>query len=91
MILEQWSSMQEINRHPAMYAVERELSNAWQRVVENNVPVRVALDDAAANINREFERKLEEFCYLDENGNVQKPFVYVKAEEILKEAAHGNH
>lgn len=90
-ILEQWSSMQEINRHPAMYAVERELSNAWQRVVENNVPVRVALDDAAANINREFERKLEEFGYLDENGNVQKPFVYVTAEEILKEAAHGSH
>lgn len=90
-ILEQWSRMKEINRHPALYAVERELSNAWQRVVEKNVPIRVALDDAAMNINREFERKLEEFGYLDEEGNVLHPFVYQDAKEILEEAAHGEN
>ncbi len=82
-ILTQWGSLQEINRHPALYAVERELSNAWQKVVDANVPVRVALDDAALNINREFKRKLAEFgC--DE-------FTFVAAEEILEEAAHGEN
>lgn len=83
-ILQQWSSMQEINRHPAMYVVERELSNAWQDVVENNVPVRIALDDAAMTINREFRRKLTEFGYFDEDGNELEPFVYVPVEEILE-------
>lgn len=82
-ILTQWGNLQEINRHPALYAVERELSNAWQKVVDANVPVRVALDDAALNINREFKRKLAEFgC--DE-------FSFVAAEQILEEAAHGEN
>lgn len=86
-ILEQWSSMEEINRHPALYVVERELSNAWQDVVDNNVPARIALDDAAQNINREFQRKLTEFGYFDEAGNALKPFTFVPIDQILEEVA----
>lgn len=85
-ILEQWGNMQEINRHPALYAVERELSNAWQDVVNGNVPVRVALDDAAQNINREFQRKMMEFGYSEEGAG---SFFFVPVEEILKEADDG--
>lgn len=83
-ILEQWSQMQEIYRHPALYAVERELSNAWQQVVNENVPERIALDEAALNINREFQRKLQEFGYLDENGTQIQPFSYLTPQEILE-------
>lgn len=83
-IMEQWSQLQEINRHPALYAVERALSNAWQDVVEDNVSARIALDDAALDINREFERKLKEFGYLDENGEKIKEFAYTPIEQILE-------
>lgn len=90
-ILEQWSQMKEINRHPALYVVERELSNAWQEVVEGNTPARIALDDAATTINREFERKLTEFGYFDSDGNELKPFVYTPAQEILEELTDENN
>lgn len=83
-ILEQWNHMQEISRHPAMYAIERELSTAWMNVVFNGVSTRIALDNAALNINREFERKLEEFDYIKRDGTVNKTFVFRPIEEILK-------
>lgn len=83
-ILEQWSQMKEINRHPALYAVERELSNAWQKVVDENTPARIALDEAAANVDREFRRKLAEFGYLDAEGNVLTAYEYVPAQQILE-------
>ncbi|MBD5102032.1 MAG: extracellular solute-binding protein [Subdoligranulum sp.] len=83
-IMEQWSQLQEINRHPALYAVERALSNAWQDVVENNVPARIALDDAALDIDREFERKLKEFGYIGENGERLREFGYMPIEQILE-------
>ena len=80
--------MEEINRHPALYAVERELSNAWQQVVNENTPARIALDEAATNINREFSRKLTEFGYMDGEGNVIKEFTYTPAGDILERLAN---
>ena len=90
-IMEQLSWTNEMPPVPGNYIVEREMGNVLVNVVTSNVNLRTAIDDAQKRINAELLRKLEEFGYLDENGNVQKPFVYVKAEEILKEAAHGNH
>ena len=74
-ILEQWEQMDEIYRHPALYAVEREISNAWNNVVIDGTPARIALDNAASEINREFRRKLEEFGYLR--------FTHQSVDEIL--------
>lgn len=85
-ILKQWNSLCEINRHPALYVVERELSNAWQDVVERNDSARIALDNAALKIDREFRRKLTEFGYLDAQGNLLRPFGYTPIETILKGA-----
>lgn len=82
-ILEQWEQMDEIYRHPALYAVEREISNAWSAVVIDGTPARIALDDAASEINREFRRKLEEFGYLDDKGNTIKEFTHQSVDEIL--------
>ena len=67
--------MDEIYRHPALYAVEREISNAWNNVVIDGTPARIALDNAASEINREFRRKLEEFGYLR--------FTHQSVDEIL--------
>lgn len=83
-ILRQWAAMREVPQHPAQYVIERELSDAWSNVVINGQPARIALDNAVANINREFARKLREFGYMDEEGNVLKPYSIDPVGEVLK-------
>ena len=58
---------------PGDYVLERELSNAWNKVVFNGVHPRIAIDDAKLIIDMELERKLQEFGYVDVNGNMIKP------------------
>ena len=82
-ILEQWDNMKEINRHPAAYMMERELSNAWNSVVTQGMSPRVALDEAANIINREITRKMEEFGYLKDGVSVKEYHVYT-VQELLK-------
>lgn len=73
-VLEQWEWVRTIGKVPGDYLVERELSNAWNKVVNDGVNARVAIDDAVVIINRELRRKLEEFgYYLD--GERIKPFI----------------
>jgi ABC-type glycerol-3-phosphate transport system substrate-binding protein len=72
-ILEQWEWLQEPVRLPGSYMQERELSNAWNKIVFDGVNPRIAIDDAIRIINREIARKMEEFGYL-ENGVQVKDF-----------------
>lgn len=72
-ILEQWEWLQEPVKLPGSYMQERELSNAWNRIVFDGVNPRVAIDTSITIINREITRKMEEFGYL-ENGVVVKSF-----------------
>ncbi len=72
-ILEQWHWLQEPVKLPGSYMQERELSNAWNKIVFNGVNPRVAIDNAVLIINREIARKMEEFGYL-ENGVKVKEF-----------------
>ncbi len=72
-ILEQWQWLQEPVRLPGSYMQERELSNAWNRIVFDGVNPRVAIDSAVITINREITRKMEEFGYL-KDGQVVKEF-----------------
>ncbi|HHV50391.1 MAG TPA: extracellular solute-binding protein [Clostridiales bacterium] len=81
-ILSQWSNMREIVRHPATYMAERELSNAWTRVVTQGKTVRVSLDEAANIINREITRKMEEFGYLKDGKSVKEYRIY-SIDELL--------
>ncbi len=69
-ILEQWRWQKEVARHPASYMVEREASNVWNNVVVMGRMLRTELDKAAIISNREISRKLNEFGYMDENGNL---------------------
>lgn len=63
-VLEQMEWMSDAPWCLGTYMVERELSNAFISVVVEGEDARRALDKAAKAINRETERKLEEFGYM---------------------------
>ena len=70
-ILEQWQWLQEPVRLPGSYMQEREISNAWNKIVFDGVNPRVAIDEAVIIINREITRKMEEFGYLQDGVKVK--------------------
>lgn len=91
-ILEQASWDYEAPRLPGSYMVEREISNAYNSVVVDGKNLRRTLDNAVKRINRETQRKLEEFGYNDANGNVITPYevpTLERVREILEECASG--
>lgn len=69
-IIEQLSSQKEVVRHPANYMLEREVSNIWNNVVANGKPLIESVDKAQINTDREIIRKLKEFGFIDEEGNL---------------------
>lgn len=91
-ILEQAEWIYESPRLPGSYMVEREISNAYNSIVVDGKNLRRTLDNATKRINRETERKLEEFGYNDANGNVITPYEVPdldRVKEILDECAPG--
>jgi ABC-type glycerol-3-phosphate transport system substrate-binding protein len=89
-ILAQWEYAIEASRIPGAYMVERELSNAWNRIVFDDANPRVTLDNAVKIANREILYRMEEFGYV-ENGVVIRPYrvpTIYNIHEWLKE--HGN-
>ncbi len=68
----QW--IYETPRVPGSYMVEREISNAVNAVCLDGKNLREALDEAVKRIDREVERKLEEFGRI-ENGRLTEPFL----------------
>jgi ABC-type glycerol-3-phosphate transport system substrate-binding protein len=80
-ILAQWEWLQEPVKLPGSYMQERELSNAWNKVVFDGVNPRVAIDSSVIIINREIARKMEEFGYL-ENGVRVKEFKIPTVESV---------
>lgn len=73
-ILEQIKWLRDVPRTPGQYMLERGLSNIWNTVTFDGTPVRVAIDRELIIINREIERKMIEFGFLDNEGNVLKPY-----------------
>lgn len=89
-ILEQWEFAIEASRIPGSYMVERELSNAWNRIVFNDANPRVTLDNAVRIANREIVFRMEEFGYVV-NGQPVRPFRVPTIDNIhewLKERPH---
>ncbi len=75
MILDQWEWLRLPQTSPGNYMIEREISNIWNKVVFDDIHVRSAIDDAIPKIDRELERKLREFGYLDAAGNITRPLI----------------
>lgn len=74
LVLEQWTHQKEVTPHPASYMLERELSGVWNDVVISNGSLVESLDRAVLLTNREIERKLVEFGYIDEEGNLIRDY-----------------
>ena len=45
------------------------MSNAFNDIVVNRMTAQTRIDKAVKTINREFNRKLEEFEFIDSEGN----------------------
>lgn len=85
-IMEQASYILEAPRLLGSYMMEREVSNAYNDVVVNGESVRSRIDETSKIVKRETQRKLEEFGYIDGDGNVLKEYIVPsvsKVEEIL--------
>ncbi len=80
-IAEQMTWIYETPRNPGAYMVERELSNAINAVALDGENLRAALDEAIKRIDRELERKLEEFGRL-KNGVLTQPFIVPDIENV---------
>lgn len=67
-IRDQMSQVVDVARVPGTYLLEREVSNAFNDIVVNRQTAQTRIDKAVKAINREFDRKLEEFEFVDSNG-----------------------
>lgn len=83
-ILESWESVYNIPQTPATYIVERGISDAWNAAVFDGVSVRAAISDAVIDINKEMERKMEEFGFIDSDGISLKKYYVPTVDEIKK-------
>jgi len=72
-IMAQWEYALEASRVPGAYMVEREISNAWNKIVFDDANPRITLDEAVKISNREILYRMEEFGYV-ENNRVLKPY-----------------
>jgi ABC-type glycerol-3-phosphate transport system substrate-binding protein len=74
----------DVARVPGTYLLEREMSNAFNDIVVNGQNEQTRIDKAVKVINREIERKLEEFGYIDSNGNVIEEYKIPTIDSIKK-------
>ena len=87
-ILSQLSYQKENARHPAGYMIERESSNIWNNVVANDKELIESIDRATIAPDREIARKLEEFGFLDEYGNVIKEYLMDTIEQLQEQSGN---
>ncbi|MBR1439868.1 MAG: ABC transporter substrate-binding protein, partial [Lachnospiraceae bacterium] len=81
-ILEQAQYILEAPRLLGSYMMEREVSNAYNDVVVNGETLRSRVDEATKIVKRETERKLVEFGYMDDAGNILKTYETPSVERV---------
>lgn len=74
-ILEQVRWLRDVPRTPGQYLVERSLSDIWNDMINRGTSAQVVIDEKTIAINREIKKKMKELDFLDENGNLIKPYV----------------
>lgn len=82
-ILEQWKWLKDVPHIPGDYMLDRELSNAWNKVVFDGENQRKAIEDAVVLANREIMKKLEEFGYV-KNGQIVKKLKVPTIEDVKR-------
>ena len=83
-ILDQWNHVKEVPKVPGSYIIERELSNTWNSVVHTDANLRSTMSDALIKMNRELARKMMEFGFLDNRGNVIRTFEPTTSEIVKR-------
>jgi len=81
-IMKQAENILEAPRLLGSYMLEREMSNAFNDVVVNGKNLRSRIDDVVKAVERETKRKLEEFGYIDSEGNVLKEYEVPSVEKV---------
>ena len=82
-IMEQSKWIKESPRILGTYMLERELSNAFNDIVVQGDTLRIRIDEAIKLIDRETERKLEEFGYM-KDGKVIKEYEVPTMEKVYQ-------
>ncbi len=82
-ILEFAKNVIDVARVPGTYMLEREISNAFNSVVVDGKSAQTRIDEAVKVIDREMKRKLEEFGYIDSDGNTVKEYVIPDINSIM--------
>ena len=72
----------DVARVPGTYMLEREMSNAFNDIAVNGETAQTRVDEAVKTINREIERKLEEFGYIDSDGNMLEEYSIPTIESV---------
>jgi ABC-type glycerol-3-phosphate transport system substrate-binding protein len=74
----------DVARVPGTYLLEREMSNAFNDIVVNGENEQTRIDSAVKSIDREIDRKLEEFGYTDSDGNIIEYYEIPTIESVKK-------
>ncbi|MBR1831581.1 MAG: extracellular solute-binding protein [Ruminiclostridium sp.] len=82
-ILEFAKNVIDVARVPGTYMLEREISNAFNSVVVDGKSAQTRIDEAVKVIDREMKRKLEEFGYIDSEGNTLKEYRIPDIDSIM--------
>lgn len=83
-VLEFAKNVVDVARVPGTYMLEREISNAFNSIVVDGADERERIDQAVKTIDREIIRKLEEFGYIDSEGNMIEPYKIPTIESVKK-------
>ncbi len=83
-ILKQWESLKEVPKIPGSYMVEREISNSINKVIFDNANLRSTISDAIIIMNKEIDRKMQEFGYLDSQSKIIRPYILPDADLVRK-------
>ncbi|MBR6358311.1 MAG: extracellular solute-binding protein, partial [Lachnospiraceae bacterium] len=67
--------LRDVPRSMGQYLVERSLSDIWNKMISDGVSAQVVIDEQTIPINREIKKKMQELGYMDEEGNVTRPYV----------------
>ena len=83
-IMEQAENILEAPRLLGSYMMERELSNSFNDIVVNGETLRARIDETVKTVERETERKLEEFGYIDSEGNILREYRVPSVEAVRR-------
>ncbi len=84
-VIEEWAkNVVDVARVPGTYLLEREMSNAFNDIVVNGSDEQTRIDKAVKSINREIDRKLEEFGFIDSDGEQLEEYKIPTIESVKK-------